>query len=142
MTARRRGWLALAAIPLTVVPMFVAAALLDVKHSDVAIIVTVVIGMYGILLGIPVLLSIAIDSFRRPRVPRPASRTSLVVHTLLLIAHDASVIFGGIQRCSRGDYPYWLIGYIPFLLFLNFRVFAYWHQLSLKREGALLPRRR
>jgi hypothetical protein len=140
MSETQRGWLALACIPLCIVPALAAAALFG-RQSDFAVAVTVILGMYGILLGIPVLLGVAIDAFRGPRMPRPRSRTALGVHTILIVAHDVTILLGGIQRCSRGDFPYWLIGYIPLLLYVNVLMFGQWRKLALAREGALLPRR-
>lgn len=125
--------------PLCIVPVLAAAALLDPTHSDAGAVVTIALGMYGILLGIPVLLGVAIDAFRgrRTRAPRPPSRLAFGVHSVLLIAHDLSILFGGIERCSRGDYPYWLIGYIPLLLFANVVFFARWRQRSVSRALTL-----
>ena len=140
----RRGWLALAAIPLTIVPAFVAGFLFD-PSTDLGVIVTVLFAMYGILLGIPVLLSIAIESFRGPRISAggaSTSRTALVVHTILLVAHDLSLFYGGVDRCRRGDVPYWLIGYVPLLVIANVKIFHAWRKPSLTRERELLPRTR
>jgi membrane protease YdiL (CAAX protease family) len=149
----RRGWLALAllALPLVLVPGATATALWDRYPTDAEVAVTVGLFMYGVLLGIPVLLGVSLEAFRMARIrrhelatgvpfvpprPRQAGRVALVVHTILLVGHDMQMAAGAVPRCARGDAPWWLIGYIPLLVFANFSVVMAWRDAVRRRRDS------
>ena len=109
------------------------------------LVTALVLMMYGILLGIPLLLGTAIDAFRAARrvrrfaedgiafdPPQPPAEAPFrrVVLWSLVIMHDLVFVYGGWRACQRESFPWWILGFAPLLVGANLMTIRDWRGQS------------
>ena len=148
---RIQGWMSIAAMPLCLLP----AAVLGMLPPNVptAVFVTALVVMiYALLLGIPLLLGTAIDALRVARrlrryaedgiaferpAPAPEAPFKRVLLWVLVILHDLVFAYGGWRGCQSESFPWWLVGFLPLIIGANLMMIRDWTGRSFSLPGAL-----
>ena len=132
--------MSIAAMPVCFLPA-VLAGMLPSNVSTTVLVTALVVMVYAILLGVPLLLGTAIDALRaakrlcryaedgiafEPPTATPEAPFKRMLLWALVIMHDLVFAYGGWRACQSDVFPWWLIGFVPLIGAANLTMIRDW----------------